>query len=82
MVFMGDLLHSEEVQFAEPGVAFLYDENKDNAVASRRATFAEAADKRWWLAFAHVSFPGIGRIRREGPGYIWVPLQYGVDATR
>ncbi|WP_294393771.1 MBL fold metallo-hydrolase [uncultured Sphingomonas sp.] len=80
MLFMGDLLHSEEVQFAETGVAFAFDENKNNAVTSRRRTFAEAADKGSWLAFAHVSFPGIGHIRSDGQGYRWMPTQYGVDA--
>ena len=27
---------------------------------------------------AHISFPGLGRVRAEGAGYRWVPLQYGV----
>ena len=80
MVFMGDLLHSEQVQFAEPGVAFTYDENKDAAVASRSATLAQAAKEKWLLALAHVSFPGIGRVRRDGQGYRWVAVPYGTDA--
>ena len=27
-------------------------------------------------ALAHVAFPGIGRLRAEGSGYIWVPAVY------
>jgi hypothetical protein len=32
------------------------------------------------LAFAHVSFPGIGHVRRAAKGYDWIPVAYGEDA--
>jgi glyoxylase-like metal-dependent hydrolase (beta-lactamase superfamily II) len=80
ILFLGDMLHSEQVQFAEPDIAFTYDENEQSAIANRRLVLAEAADKEYWLAFAHVSFPGIGHVRRAVKGYEWIPVAYGEDA--
>lgn len=79
MMFLGDMLHSEQVQFSDPSIAFTYDENESAAIASRRAVFAEAAKNGYWIAFAHVSFPGIGQIRQRGDAYDWIPVTYGVD---
>jgi glyoxylase-like metal-dependent hydrolase (beta-lactamase superfamily II) len=80
ILFLGDMLHSEQVQFAEPDIAFTFDENESSAIANRRTVLAEAAEKQYWLAFAHVSFPGIGHVRRAAKGYDWIPVAYGVDA--
>lgn len=80
LLLLGDLLHSEPVQFAEPDIAVGFDTDQDAAIASRKAVLVEAAAKGYWLGFAHVSFPGLGHVRRDGAGYAWVPTQYGVDA--
>lgn len=29
------------------------------------------------IAAPHVSFPGVGRIRKDGTGYRWIPIEYG-----
>ena len=28
------------------------------------------------IASTHVSFPGIGRVRTDGAGYAWMPVNY------
>ena len=38
--------------------------------------FADAAKQGYLVAGAHLPFPGIGHIRSEGKGYVWVPLNY------
>jgi hypothetical protein len=38
--------------------------------------FAQAARDRTLLAGAHLNFPGLGRVRAEGKGYVWVPVIY------
>ena len=39
---------------------------------------ARAADQGWWVAGAHLPFPCIGHVRREGrAGYAWVPAEFG-----
>jgi len=42
----------------------------------RKKAYADAAKNGYYVAVAHVSFPGIGRLRAEGKGYVWVPLNY------
>jgi len=37
----------------------------------------DAAAKRYWIAGAHLSFPGIGHLRAGQHGYTWVPAAYG-----
>ena len=42
------------------------------------ALLARAADQGWWVAGAHLPFPCIGHVRREGrAGYAWVPAEFG-----
>jgi hypothetical protein len=33
----------------------------------------------WYAAVAHVSFPGIGRLRADGAGYRWMPVEYSAN---
>lgn len=82
MLFMGNLVVAEAVQFAEPSVTFVYDQNGNETVSSRRAALDEAAEKGLLLAFAHASFPGIGHVLRHNKGYEWVPGAHSVDASK
>ncbi|MBL8307389.1 MAG: MBL fold metallo-hydrolase, partial [Rubrivivax sp.] len=38
--------------------------------------FADAAKGGYYVAVAHISFPGIGRLRADGKAYAWVPANY------
>ncbi len=38
--------------------------------------YADAARKGYFVAIAHVSFPGIGQLRADGKGYRWLPANY------
>lgn len=82
LLFWGDTVHMQPVQLPHPEVAIRYDWNVPMAIASRRKVFAMAADRRWMVAGAHVSFPGIGHVRRDGEGYSWVPLNYTLNRAR
>lgn len=76
MMFWGDIMHVAEVQFSDPGVAILFDVDPVAAVLQRKKAYAEAAEKGYWIASDHISFPGIGHIRAEGTGYVWIPISY------
>ena len=65
------------VQFAKPDVAIEFDVDKKEAVASRKALFARAARERLLVGGMHLPFPGVGHVRREPPGFAWVPVKYG-----
>jgi glyoxylase-like metal-dependent hydrolase (beta-lactamase superfamily II) len=77
ILFMGDLVHNLAVQFEHPEVSISFDENSQNAIASRDAVFSEAASKKRWVAAAHLPFPGTGHIEALGKRFQWVPVEYG-----
>jgi glyoxylase-like metal-dependent hydrolase (beta-lactamase superfamily II) len=76
MLVWGDLVHVAAVQFAQPDVAIQFDSNPKAAIAARKKIFADAATQGYWIAGAHLPFPGIGHVRKEGKAYAWVPVNY------
>lgn len=73
----GDVVHSYGVQFANPNVAIEFDSDPQQAIASRQAILANAAETGHWVAGAHMPFPGIGHVLSDGEGYRWLPVEYG-----
>ncbi len=80
IVFFGDIMHVAEVQFPNPSATIVFDSDSKAAAAQRKKAFADAAKNGYWIAPAHVSFPGIGHLRAEGGGYKWIPVTYVNDA--
>lgn len=78
MVMWGDLMHVAAVQFEEPSVTIAFDTDSKAAAAQRKRAYADAAKNGYWVAASHLSFPGIGHVRREGKGYRFVPANYSV----
>ncbi|WP_422506713.1 MBL fold metallo-hydrolase [Stenotrophomonas sp. GZD-301] len=76
LLVWGDIVHFHAVQFAQPTAAYEADSDRDAAIASRRRMMAEAADQGWWVAGAHLPFPGLGHVRREGDAFAWVPGEF------
>jgi len=72
----GDLMHVAAVQFPDPSVTIAFDTDAKAAAPQRKKAYADAAKGGYLVAVAHVAFPGIGRLRAEGKGYVWVPLNY------
>jgi len=75
LVVWGDLVHVAAVQFPQPTATWVELDSK-LAMQQRLKSFADAAKNGYSVALAHVSFPGIGRLRAEGKGYVWVPAVY------
>jgi glyoxylase-like metal-dependent hydrolase (beta-lactamase superfamily II) len=73
---LGDLVHVAAVQFPDPSVTIKFDTDSRRAAAQRKKVFADAAKKGYWVAAAHIAFPGIGHIRAAGSGYSWIPANY------
>lgn len=76
LVVWGDLMHVAAVEFAQPSVTVPYDFDAKKAAQERRYKFADAAKQGYYVAAAHVAFPGIGKLRAEGQGVAWVPIGY------
>ncbi len=77
IVFVGDIVHVENVQFPKPSITIVYDVNPAKAAAVREKAFSDVAGSRQLIAAPHLSFPGIGHIRAEGGGaFTWHPVEY------
>jgi len=76
LVLWGDLMHAAAVQFPDPSVTIQFDGDPKAAAAARKKAYADAAKNGYWVAAAHLPFPGVGHLRAEGKGYVWVPANY------
>ncbi|WP_269792184.1 MBL fold metallo-hydrolase [Stenotrophomonas sp. Iso1] len=76
LLVWGDIVHFHAVQFARPDASYEADSDRRAAIASRRRMMAEAAANGWWVAGAHLPFPGLGHVRREGDAFAWVPGEF------
>jgi glyoxylase-like metal-dependent hydrolase (beta-lactamase superfamily II) len=78
LVLWGDLIHVAAVQFEDPGVTIQFDTDAKDARKQRESAFAEAAKNGYLVGAAHLSFPGLGHLRKAagGKGYVFVPVNY------
>lgn len=76
LLVIGDLVHVAAVQFPDPSVTFRFDVDSAAAASTRKVVLAEASAQGYWIAGAHLSFPGIGHIRAGDAGYAFVPVNY------
>jgi glyoxylase-like metal-dependent hydrolase (beta-lactamase superfamily II) len=82
LVFMGDTIHAPDAQFEDPSITVAFDVDQKAAATNRQRAFASAAKEGYLVAFDHMYFPGIGRIKKESVGYRWLPIPYINDAAR
>ncbi|MGY3803722.1 MBL fold metallo-hydrolase [Pigmentibacter ruber] len=76
LIVIGDIIHSYSTQFPNPKIGVVFDNDGKKAIAQRVGLFTNAAKNKIWLSGAHLPFPGIGHIRKEGKGFAWVPVEY------
>jgi glyoxylase-like metal-dependent hydrolase (beta-lactamase superfamily II) len=76
LVVWGDLMHVAAVQFPQPSATIQFDTDSKAAAPQRAKNYADAAKKGYFVAVAHVAFPGIGQLRADGKGYTWIPTNY------
>ncbi|OLP44349.1 MBL fold metallo-hydrolase [Rhizobium oryziradicis] len=74
IAFVGDIVHGDKLQFADPSITIDFDYDQKNAAISRAVAFKQAADEGYLIAAAHIPFPGVGYVRRDGDHYRFEPL--------
>ncbi len=79
LVLWGDIIHAKAVQMPDPHVAIHFDVNQTQAVQTRERVLAQAAQQGYWVAAAHIAFPGLGHVQKEGSGYRWVAANYSTQ---
>jgi glyoxylase-like metal-dependent hydrolase (beta-lactamase superfamily II) len=80
LVVIGDLVHVGAVQFPNPSITIKFDTDSNAAKEHRERTFRAAAAEGYWIAGAHLSFPGIGHLKADQGGYEWIPVNYSIPS--
>lgn len=73
LIYMGDVAHHSVISVQRPEWTVEYDENAPLAQASRRAFLQRAADNDLRIYAVHFPFPGLGRVKKQGDSFVWVP---------
>ncbi|AYO85991.1 MBL fold metallo-hydrolase [Methylobacterium brachiatum] len=68
-----DVVHLPAIQFKNPEAGVGFDVDGDQARATRKAIMDEVARERSFIAGAHLEFPALGYVDRDGAGYRFVP---------
>ena len=77
LVLWGDLMHVAAVQFDDPAVTIKFDTDNKAAAKERAKAYADAAKHGYLVGSAHLSFPGLGYLRKNaGKGYTFIPVNY------
>ena len=75
LLFWGDIMHSQNIQFPIPDVAITFDTNPALAVAARKRVLDYVSSNKILVAGAHLLYPSIGTITVDGSGYRFDPLR-------
>ncbi|WP_081077954.1 MBL fold metallo-hydrolase [Burkholderia pseudomultivorans] len=65
----GDIVHVPSIQFASPEIAWEYDDDQWKARAARKAILERVAQPNYYVAGAHLEFPGIGRVVKHNDAF-------------
>jgi glyoxylase-like metal-dependent hydrolase (beta-lactamase superfamily II) len=74
LIIGADVNANEVVSLRHPDWAFGFDADAEQGIATRRALLDRAAtDGMRYLGF-HFTYPGVGRVERDGDGFRFVPV--------
>src|SRR6202047_1808868 len=77
ILFWGDIIHAQRVQLQHPEVTAIFDIDQTAAAATRHQLLSKLAGEDVLIAAPHSSlFPALGRLRKDGSGYSWVPVVF------
>ena len=77
LMVIGDIVHNHILQFSHPDISFAYDYDAEQAIQARKLQLTQAAQQGYWVAGAHLPFPGIGHVQQLAPGsFVWLPLSF------
>ncbi len=76
ILFWGDTIHAQRVQLQHPELTVVFDIDPTAAAATRNQLLPRLAREGVVIAGPHMSFPGLGRLHKEGSGYSWAPVVF------
>lgn len=75
LFYLGDTAHHSVISLARPEWTVDYDQDAPVAQASRRTVLQRAADNNLRVYAVHFPYPGIGHVKTQDGGFVWVPEQ-------
>ncbi|WP_343699734.1 MBL fold metallo-hydrolase [Caulobacter sp.] len=75
LLLWGDTIHASQVQFKHPDITIAYDVDALGAAQTRRNILADAAHGGYLVGGAHITFPGLGHVDRQGDHFRWRQLR-------
>ncbi len=79
LLWWGDCAHHQVASLARPDWHVLFDQDKAQGAATRRAIFEMAATDRLPIIGYHMPFPSLGYVEREGTAFRWLPHSYQLN---
>jgi len=76
ILFWGDTVHAQIVQLRHPDITVVFDIDHPAAAAMRNQLLPTLAREAVVIAGPHMPFPGLGRLRKDGNGYLWAPVVF------
>lgn len=73
LTYIGDTMHHHVISVQRPDWTIQFDGDEATAEASRKALLERAASENLRLYGVHFPWPGIGRVRKDGETFVWVP---------
>jgi len=71
-IHLGDMVHAEKIQLANPEISIAFDIDADTARATRKAGLDMVATDGLACSGGHMLRPTLGRLERSGDGYRFV----------
>ena len=76
ILFWGDTIHAQIVQLRHPEITVVFDNDHAAAAAMRNQLLPALAREDVMIAGPHMPFPALGRLRKDGNGYLWAPVVF------
>lgn len=73
LLYIGDTAHHFVISVQKPDWTIDYDVDAPMAEKSRRALLQRAADQNLRLYAVHFPYPGVGGVKAQGDGFVWIP---------
>lgn len=74
LLIWGDLVHVPSIQFARPDLTWEFDTDQAQARSTRQKLLRRVARPNYFVAGAHLDFPGIGSVAECGEGFCFNAL--------
>ncbi|HWH48398.1 MAG TPA: MBL fold metallo-hydrolase, partial [Burkholderiales bacterium] len=73
LLYVGDSMHHYIVSVQKPEWPMSFDSDQATGAKSRAALIADSAANGQRIYAVHFPWPGIGKIGKQGAGFVWVP---------